>query len=190
MMPPPSAPYTTLVRILGTSLVALFGLFSTHCAGDEDGESDAKGEKGQQGSDDDPAAATEPEDRSELEPVVNPEAAANPEAATEPVEGLVQAAACLPMDSRSECDDDAEHPYPYACNAMQVAQPERSCVKATTTLPLTLYCCANPLCVRQLGTEYLCTDSAKPDSYLCSEAATHPEACDDVGSVSVQMCCP
>jgi hypothetical protein len=137
---------------------------------------------------------TTDEDASTADGSAVADAAATTDAATDAAVGVDDAAStgidyshrCLPS---MMCAGDPAHTFRYLCNATQSLQPETECV-ATTVGPAMGYCCAHPLCIRQVGTEYLCMDASRPNSFLCATGATPPTGCAPVGSAGVQVCCP
>lgn len=98
---------------------------------------------------------------------------------------------CLPSEQAGDHCADATYQYEYMCIGSPTPPPAADCQAPSTPLPAgTGYCCSVALCQRQKGTEYLCTDPKKPNSYLCHSAAPAPAGCDSVGSIGYQYCCP
>lgn len=98
---------------------------------------------------------------------------------------------CLPSEQAGDHCADATYQYEYFCMGSPTPPPAADCQAPSTPLPAgTGYCCSVALCQRQKGTEYLCTDASKPNSYLCHSAAPAPAGCDSVGSIGQQYCCP
>lgn len=98
---------------------------------------------------------------------------------------------CMPSEQAGDHCSDATYQYEYFCMTGDTTKPTADCQQPTSPLPAgSGWCCTAAVCQRQKGTEYLCTNAAKPNSYLCHTAAPAPAGCDSVGSIGQQYCCP